>query len=92
MIKEVTSKWWIKIKIGKDDQHIVSVGKNSGNKAKMHGNWENVRNIHKIFEKENEKQGMRSETYSKTRKKLVCPAMGQLHVAKFLLPYRVNII
>lgn len=47
MIKEVTSKWWIKIKIGKDDQHIVSVGKNSGNKAKMHGNWENVRNIHK---------------------------------------------
>lgn len=28
----------------------------------------------KIFEKENEKQGMRSETYSKTTKKLVCPA------------------
>lgn len=44
----------------------------------------------KIFEKENEKQGMRSETYSKTTKNLVCPAYGQLAI--FLLPYRVNII
>lgn len=74
MIKEVTSKWWIKIKIGKDDQHIVSLKRIQGTKLKCTGTEKMFVISTKIYEKENEKQGMRSETYSKTTKNLVCPA------------------
>lgn len=49
-------------------------GRIQGTKLKCTGTEKMFVISAKIFEKENEKQGMRSETYSKTRKKLVCPA------------------